>query len=255
MVPALSSRVINYRISAASPSDELITLGQILSEVGDYACTVLDSEHLSLARKCASLLKKVVAELMSRCCIQSPGDLYKIPDGQTEATDLTAMTIGELHNLYRRRPVRHQKRAAQGREHMTYYYEGLIVSELQSRSAANRNEQLKIDYCVATYRNELNNMSFIFSCPVKADDDKIYPDRTKNYSPAELAALIRRYSRYRDIIEREILIEYVDYALDMLDCEGSNDDTALLQAVVADLGRQRIIRIPDRAKTAEKKPA
>ena len=60
MVIALPSRVMNYKVSAVSPTDELITIGQILSEVGDYACTILDKEHLSFARKCANRLKKVV---------------------------------------------------------------------------------------------------------------------------------------------------------------------------------------------------
>lgn len=245
MVSALPSRVMNYRVSAASPSDELITLGQILSEVGDYACTILDSEHLSLTRKCATRLKKVVAELMTRCCIQSPDDLYEIPEGRTEATDLTAMTIGELHSLYRRWPIRHKKRVAEGREHMTYYYEGRIVSELQSRKAATKDEQLKIDYCVATYRNELNNLSFMLSCPVEAYDDKIYPDRTTVYSPAELVELIRRYSSYRDVVEREILIEYVDYALDLLAHNGCDKETRGLLTVVERLGIQSIINIPE----------
>ena len=52
MVVSLPSRVMNYKVSAASPTDELVTLGQILSEVGDYASSILDRDHLSLTRKC-----------------------------------------------------------------------------------------------------------------------------------------------------------------------------------------------------------
>ena len=80
MVPVLPSRVINYKVTAASPTDELIVIAHILSEVGDYAYTILDRDHLSYARKCAAKLKKVVSELISRKCIQSPDDLYEIPN-------------------------------------------------------------------------------------------------------------------------------------------------------------------------------
>lgn len=71
MVTTLPSRIMNYMVSAASPTAVLFTLGQILSEVGDYASSVLDREHLSLASKCGSSLKKVVSELLVRQSIRS----------------------------------------------------------------------------------------------------------------------------------------------------------------------------------------
>ena len=76
MLTVLPSRVMNYRVSAASPTDELVTLGQILSEVGDYMSAILDRDHLSLSRRCATRLRKVVGELMARKRIESPDDLY-----------------------------------------------------------------------------------------------------------------------------------------------------------------------------------
>ena len=245
MILALPSRIMNYKVSTVSPTDELITIGQILSEVGDYACTVLDKEHLSFTRKCAGRLKKVVGELTSRGCIRSSDDLYEIQEVTAESSDLSAMSIGELHKLYRQWPIRHQKRLKEGKEHMTYYYEGRIVRELQSRKPATKDERLKIDYCNATYSNELDNMSFIFSCPVETDSDKIYPDKSKVYSPDELADLIRRHSHYRDVAEREILIEYVDYALDMLEHTGSNHESVRLLTEVADLGQRKVIKVPE----------
>lgn len=151
MVSALPSRVMNYRVSASSPTDELITLGQILSEVGDYAASFLDHEHLSFARKCAARLKKVVAELTCRGCIKSPEDLYGIPQGRIDATELSSLTIGELHNLYRQWPVRHGNTSSISR------FETRIIEELQSRKPSTKDEQLKIDYCLATYHNELEN--------------------------------------------------------------------------------------------------
>lgn len=245
MVLAFPSRIMNYKVSAVSPTNELITIGQILSEVGDYACTILDKEHLSFARKCAGRLKKVVSELTSRGSIKSQDDLYEIQKGNAVSTDLSAMTIDELHKLYRQWPVRHQERLNEGREHMTYYYEGQIVRELQNRKPLTKDEQLKIDYCNATYTNELDNMSFIFSCPVGTDNDMIYPDRKKEYTSDELAELIKRYSHYVDIAEREILIEYVDIALDMLERNVCNHESLRLLTEVADLGQREVIRVPE----------
>lgn len=244
MVPVLPSRVINYKVTAASPTDELIVIAHILSEVGDYACTILDRDHLSYARKCAAKLKKVVSELISRKCIQSPDDLYEIPNGSVVLTDLPAMTIDELYRHYRQWPLRHRERLKQGREHNTYYYEGLIVRELMRRKAASKQEQLKIDYCIANYNNELDNLSFILSCPIRVDDNKTFPEPAKAYTPDELLQLIKHYSRYRDVIEREILLEYVDYALDMIGEEPGRTDIRNLASEIANLGRQNIIKLP-----------
>ena len=167
MVVSLPSRIMNYKVSAASPTDELVTLGQIPSEVGDYASSILDRDHLSLTRKCASRLKKVVDELISRQHIQSQEDLYAISEVGPEVVDLTAMPIDELYKLYRRWPIRHKERELEGREHRTFYFEHRIVEELQQRKPLNKDEQLKIDYCVATHSNALENLSFTFSLPVK----------------------------------------------------------------------------------------
>ena len=88
MALALPSRIMNYRGSAVSPTNELIPIGQILSEVGGNACTILDKEHLSFARKCASRLKTVVTELTSRGSIKSQDDLYEIQEGNAASADL-----------------------------------------------------------------------------------------------------------------------------------------------------------------------
>lgn len=244
MISALPARVMNYRVSAASPTAELITVGQILSEVGDYASTILDREHLSFTRKCAARLRKVVAELMARRCIVSPQDLYETEKCDLHPADLPAMTISHLHNLYRQWPARHEMRLREGREHMTFYYEAKIVSELQRRKPATKDEQLKIDYCTATYRNELENLSLIYSLPVTHGEYKAYPDETKRYTPSELASQIARYSNYCDIIGREILIEYVDLALDRLNREGRNTSTLPIITQLSALSQNKPIRMP-----------
>lgn len=42
--------------------------------------------------------------------------------------------------------------------------------------------------------NELKNMSFIFSCPERTGNDKIYSNKIKGYSTAEFTKLIERYT-------------------------------------------------------------
>ena len=254
MLTALPSRVMNYRVSAASPTDELVTLGQILSEVGDYMSAILDRDHLSLSRRCATRLRKVVGELMARKRIESPDDLYEMPASAVAGEDPGAMTVSELHAHYRLWPMRHQEREAMGREHLTFCHEGRIVRELLTRKPADRSERLKIDYCLATYGNELENLSFILSLPLKADADNAYPDPGRDYSPEELVSLIRRHSSFRDIIGREILVEYVDIALDLLERDNQQqttekrqrktDNALALLTELSELRRRQTIRIP-----------
>ena len=238
---------MNYNVSAASPVGELLTLGHILSDVGNYASTVFDGEHQSLSHECGKKLTTVVSELKARNRIISADDLYYLSDEpiNCEATALTASTVTELYGLYRQWPLRHQERRAKGREHFTFYHEGHIVSELLRRKVANTDEQFKIDYCVATYRNELDNMSFVFSRPVQADSTKIHPVKDRAHTPEELTALIRLYSDYRDIIERELLVEYVDYALDLLEQDKDANSCLGLLTEIAEAKRRQIIRIPE----------
>lgn len=235
---------MDYRVSASSPTAELFTLGQIFYEVGGYASSIFDRNHLSMARKCASRLKKVVGELVSRNCIQSAEDLHRMPECFAKTTDLSAMTIDELHSLYRQRTTRQNERAAEGREILTYYYERQIVREMQRRKAKGQEEQLKIDYCAVTYGNELENLSAVLSLPVKTDSKKAYPDRSRHYSPDDLWAHIAQHRSYHDVNEREILVEYVDIALDQIE---QNDDLQPylgLIAEIVEIGREHIIRVP-----------
>ncbi len=219
----LPAHILNYRVSASSPTDELLTLGRIFSEVGSYMSTILDRDHLSLARKCSTRLKKVVEELKSRKRIQSADDLYSTAlsdqsdssdlsdlSDQSDQSDLSALSISDLYNLYLGWPARHRQRRRLGREPLTFYYEGHIVREMLSRKPTDKGEQLKIDYCVAAYNNELDNLSSILSLPVNLGNPQVYPDPEKAYSKEELADLIARYTPYRDITERELLIEYTD---------------------------------------------
>lgn len=257
MVASLPSRIMNYRVLSSSPTDELLTIGRIFSEVGNYASTILDREHLAMARQCMNHLSKVVGELESRGSIEWVDDLDTMAQEVPVVPDLATLSIAELYDLYRSWPIRHKKREAEGREHFTFYYEGRIVRELGKRIALNKADQLKIDYCVATYHNELDNMSSVFSLPVQIDgekpcsDDKVFADRSlcldykRGYAPDELTALICLYKDYQDITERELLVECVDFALDLL--EKKNDTLSYLGLLseIAEFGNGKVILIPE----------
>ena len=162
-----------------------------------------------------------------------------------EKIDLSSLTVDELYHLYRHWPERHRKRALEGREQMTFYYEGRIVWELNRRKELSESERLKVDYCKMTYRNELENMSFLHSIPVESKSKLIAQQGNDELSPCELVTFIRRHSKYRSIEERELLIEHLDIALDLMH---STEDKAMLiglAAEIVELGRREVARVPE----------
>lgn len=235
---------MSYKVSASSPSGELMTLGQIFAEVGDYNASFCDATHLSVARRCVNRLNKVTAELTARGDISSEDDLYVIPSDKSADKDLTQMTVDELHRLYRQWPSRHKARLEAGREPKTFFFEGRIVRELQKRKPASKEERLKIDYCTLTYQNELESLSILFNKPIDNGTDKVITDPTKAYTTSELLALIRRYTDFQDIIERELLMEYIDIALDFLQTTEGRHSVQSLANEIEELGRKDIISIP-----------
>lgn len=62
--------------------------------------------------------------MVSRQKIDSAEGLYDMPEEEFEMNDLSCLSIGELHNLYRQWPKHHQARANAGRESHTFYYKG-----------------------------------------------------------------------------------------------------------------------------------
>lgn len=87
-------------------------------------------------------------------------------------------------------------------------------------------------------------MSFVFSTPLICCDYKYVYSREAEHTPAELLSLIRLYSNYRNIAERELLVEYVDDALDTI--KKAKDKKAIIDLVaeVVNLGREKIIACP-----------
>lgn len=238
------NRIADYPISAVTPTDDLLTLGRYYSEIGVYASTVATGASYAFAKRCASRLRLVTNELVKRRIIKSVDDLFVQSACSAVLKPLDTLSIDELEQMFRQSAVRQECRRSQGREPITFYVESKIVRELERRNPANSSERLKIDYCSAVYRNELDNLSFLLSKPVLADPDKIYPDSSRNYTFDDLVALITLYRGCRDVTEREILVEYVDFALDILEHNSDCVSTISLITEIAELGRRNVIRIP-----------
>lgn len=179
MAIALTPTVTAYRITPSSPTGELLTLARIYDEVGDYASTILDSAHRALTRLCRRRSAAVTRELRRRgiltgeATLPSPLAAPAVPAAQTApsslitmTSDLTQMSISELYQHYLAWPQRHEALIATGHEPLDFSYEARIIRELQRRTAATLDEQLKKDYCLLTYRTELLNLSRIHSLPV-----------------------------------------------------------------------------------------
>ena len=181
MAIALTPTVTAYRITPSSPTGELLTLRRIYDDVGDYASTILDSAHRALTRLCRRRSAAVTRELRRRGILTgettspSPLAAQAVPAAQTApsslitmTSDLTQMSISELYHHYLAWPQRHEALIDAGLEPLDFSYEALIIRELERRTAANPDEQLKKDYCLLTYRNELRNLSPILSLPLEA---------------------------------------------------------------------------------------
>jgi hypothetical protein len=240
----LPNRLISYKVCEDSPTDELLALGQVYAGVGDYAASILDCDHLSVTQFCSMQLKMIVRILVDRKAVESEDDLYEMTEIDTGAEDLSDMSVDDLYQHYRRWPIRHNARAAEGREHFTFYYEGLIVSELKKRKVSCKTEQFKKDYCILTYENELENLSFVLGVPISVNDEKCGFSPEKDYTVTELTDLIKHYANYCDVYERELLVRYVDNALDYIRDAGDKSSVIALASEIAELGRKRIISIP-----------
>ncbi|MDE6399990.1 MAG: hypothetical protein K2L68_03915, partial [Muribaculaceae bacterium] len=249
---ALPQHIADYRISPRAATDDLLTLGRYFSEMGGYASSFSLREARSFAVICEKRLCKVTKELMNRQVIDSVDDLFSLStDSPAEAytlsspyDTLTSLSVNDLERIYRSHPKRADLRRTQGREPLTYYIEGKIVAELRRRSPADLSEQLKIDYCIHTYENELENLSFLLSRPVRTGSPLPITDINPDCSSDELLLSIISLKQYRDIISRERLIEYTDIALDRLELSEISGNLPLL-AEITEIRRKKIIAVPE----------
>ena len=198
MAISLTPTVTAYRITSSSPTGELLTLARIYDDIGDYASTILDSAHRALTRLCRRRSAVVTRELsrrgiptgeatspppivaqavpaahhgteVSNLRLIDPSPLLTTPSSLiTDPASLSSMSISDLYTHYLAWPQRHKALIEAGHEPLDFSYEARIIRELERRTAANLDEQLKIDYCLLTYRNELRNVSPILSLPLEA---------------------------------------------------------------------------------------
>ena len=112
----------------------------------------------------SSTVETIVAQAVPSRATHGPNASSLI----TMTSDLTQMSISELYHHYLAWPQRHEALIDAGLEPLDFGYEARIIRELERRTAANPDEQLKKDYCLLTYRNELRNLSPILSLPLEA---------------------------------------------------------------------------------------
>lgn len=253
---------MDYRVSASSPTGELLTLGSILEEAGAYASTSSDRSRRAFSRRCDAKFRRIASELRSRNCTSSMSE-----DICTATTaDLRTLSVGDLYRLFRGRTRRQSRRAAEGREPLTCWLESDILAELRSRQAADRDEQLKIDYCAIAHSNELENLSTLLALPLETSGETLPSVPGRDCSPEELLSIIERCADFRSVRARETLVRAADVALDLLGPDFGPDsasaaasvtasaslpasfsaDPARLEllAAIADLRLRRVIAIP-----------
>lgn len=166
------------------------------------------------------------------------------------ADQLRNLTTDRLVTLYFQFPERIEVRIAAGREHFTRFFESRIISELSGRIPVDAREQAAIDSCLSSHRSELANMAAVLalplsgSAPFTASSDILAPDPTRHYTSDELIALLHLYTPCRDLAERERLVEYVDYSLNLLAASSDPQTLANLAAELAELDRRHIVRCP-----------
>lgn len=241
MTLSIPDKIRRYRVTPVTPSEWIVTLALIYAETADAAAAVSDR---ALARICQNRYDKTVAELIRRNYISDPDSIFDTPAVDFSGENPREMTVDALFHLFRQSPLRTGQRRDSGREHLTCLEDLPLISELRRRTPADFGQWLKIHYCRLAYSNRLENLSRTFSLPVSLGNDKIYPAPCADYTPEELLALIRLYTDYRDIAEREILIQYVDIALDLMERAVDRIPLMELAAEIMELGRRHIINVP-----------
>lgn len=241
----LPPAIEKYRITDSTPSRDLLTLGRFYSEAGGYASTILDRPHQAFARKCKNRYDKVIDTLIDRKVIFSPKEIWASPKAEFDLSDLTSMSIEQLEAQYLLCIKSHDKRWRAGREGFTYFQEGYIVKELAKRRAANRSEQIRIEYCRYIYRNDMENLAFVIRTQEGNPKEATIFDHTREYTPAQLVSLIRLYSRFRTVVERETLVQCVDKALDLIESSTCQDEMMVLASELAEPSCRSNVQIPE----------
>lgn len=210
-----------------------MTLGRMLSELGNYASAILDGKHQRMAASCHSRLEKVICQLQKRDTIETEDDLFDFTSEEKEHLStiirhldspfrgLEGFSISELELLYWARHDHAEDVYESESTRMSgMYSEYEVVLELDKRECRNISGQLKKDYCTLTFQNELEYLSFLLDAPIGEPTEYVPMDRTCKYSPDELLSLIRTYSgewSFKTVMQRLMLEQYVDYAIRYVD--------------------------------------
>lgn len=241
---------MDYRISSKSPTEELMILGRLLAEVGDYASTTLDSIHLRLAKSCWTRLDKVLAQLVKREAIETKDDLFDFSNEEKQvlsnfdfqdstASQLQNLSIFELELLYRfRQSFDKSVEKFKSQQRLGLYNRYDIVLELEKRTPSDMCEQLKTDYCKLTFQNELDYSSFLLEAPIGDLPEYNPMDRTRKYTSDELLALIRSYSgywRFKTVMQKLMLEQYIEYSMDFVD---DSSDILAVAPLIAGIARE-----------------
>lgn len=172
----LPDYICNYAVTPSSPTEELLTLARLLSEVGDYASTILQPAYQRFHQECETKLRPVLVELTKRNIIKRIEDIF-VPSRKAP--------------LYLR-------------------YE--TVREWQSLNPASFAARLQKDYLLMTFANDLEYEAFLIRKPIGDPADYTVLDRTRTYTSAELLKAIKKYSAYRSVYQKMMLDQYVDLA-------------------------------------------
>lgn len=214
---------------------------RMLLEVGDYASTILDKAHQVYSRKCLVINKKIEKGLLKRNAVETLDDVYEAPTERIDDADLSALSIPQLETLYRQWKLRFRERLKEGRQTLTRFFETRIIKEMKSRKDVSTIEQLRIDYCDRTNRDELHNISTVMQRPL----GQVYLDVCRCRTPQEMIAIFYGLRKFKTISEREMLIETEEKAMDFVAHNRELTESVNLAAELVDLGERRIVNCPD----------
>lgn len=208
----LAAPIENYTFRSTTPTEELEVMCRLLTEVAGYASTFADKAHATQARKCEKAQRKVERELIKREGEAAIDEAFATPQSLINTDDLTALSIDELEQLFRQRPKRIEARLSEGRDISSHFFETKIVRELKKRHPLTPIEQLKKDYCLRINRQELDNLAHLTQMPIGTPSQ----DAGNCLTPEELIREIQRLQNPKTVMEREILQQHIDQALDLL---------------------------------------
>lgn len=123
------------------------------------------------------------------------------------STHIVHLSISDLESLYR---IYQSKRFKQVE----------IIRELERCTAESILERFKKDYCIMTFQNELEYISFVINAPIGDPSEYQTLNMNRNYSSDELLALIISYSGRlgcKSVYQYLMLEQCIDYAIEKIE--------------------------------------